>query len=188
MYLYAVETLRIKSITHKFLIRGHTQNEGDTAHSIIEKAIKKAKKSGPIYVPEQYVQIIRFAKKNGNPFVVEEQNYSDFYDLKKLTEEIGLNTSKDSLGNSIKINDIKMIQFKKDTSIYNYKTKYEDDWTESEIKMKRGRSTTEIKNKKLTSLYNTRLPIAQNKKNDLKELIDKNIIPRFYSSFYESIL
>ncbi|CAG5053568.1 unnamed protein product [Parnassius apollo] len=27
MYLYAVKTLRIKTITHKFLIRGHTQNE-----------------------------------------------------------------------------------------------------------------------------------------------------------------
>ncbi|CAG4958617.1 unnamed protein product [Parnassius apollo] len=51
MYHYAVSTLNINSVTLKFLVRGHTQNEGDNAHSLIEKAIKKAKKSGPIYVP-----------------------------------------------------------------------------------------------------------------------------------------
>lgn len=78
MYLYAVKTLAVNKITHKFLIRGHTQNEGDTAHSIIEKAIKKAKKSGAIYVPDQYVQIIRSAKKKGNQFIVEELNFDDF--------------------------------------------------------------------------------------------------------------
>ena len=63
MYLYAVTTLNINSIIHKFLIRGHTQNEGDAAHSVIEKNIKRAKKSGPIYVPDQYVSLIRTAKK-----------------------------------------------------------------------------------------------------------------------------
>ncbi|CAF4946537.1 unnamed protein product [Pieris macdunnoughi] len=43
MYYYAVETLPIKSITHKYLIRGHTQNEGDNVSSLIEKSIKRAK-------------------------------------------------------------------------------------------------------------------------------------------------
>ena len=38
MYKYAVTTLKnIKSITHKFLAKGHSQNEKDSAHSIIEK-------------------------------------------------------------------------------------------------------------------------------------------------------
>lgn len=50
MYLYAVQTLKIKSITHKFLIKGHTQNEGDNVHSVIEKSVKKSLKSGPIYL------------------------------------------------------------------------------------------------------------------------------------------
>lgn len=105
--MYAVKTLQINKITHKFLIRGHTQNEGDTAHSIIEKAIKRAKKSGAIYVPDQYVQIIRSAKIKGNKFNVEEPNFDDFYDLKKLSDEIELNTVKDVDWNTIKTSDIK---------------------------------------------------------------------------------
>lgn len=65
MYLYAVHNLSfINTITHKFLIKGHTQNEGDSVPSVIEKRIKKALKSGPIYVPEQYITLIRTAKKN----------------------------------------------------------------------------------------------------------------------------
>lgn len=37
--MYAVQTLKIKSITHKYLIVGHTQNEGDSTHSVIEKQV-----------------------------------------------------------------------------------------------------------------------------------------------------
>jgi hypothetical protein len=43
MYLYGVEKFQINSITHKYLIRGHTQNEGDTIHNIIEKSMKRVK-------------------------------------------------------------------------------------------------------------------------------------------------
>lgn len=63
MYTYAVSVLKIKAITHKFLVKGHTQNEGDAAHSIVEKATKKALKSGPVYVPSQFFSIIRSSKK-----------------------------------------------------------------------------------------------------------------------------
>ncbi|CAG5044460.1 unnamed protein product [Parnassius apollo] len=37
MYCYAFEKLAINSVCHKFLISGHSQNEGDNAHSLIEK-------------------------------------------------------------------------------------------------------------------------------------------------------
>lgn len=192
MYLYAVSALRIKSVTHKFLVRGHTQNEGDTAHSVIEKAIKKSRKSGPIYVPDQYIQIIRSAKKTGNPFIIKELNYEDFYDLKKLADEIGLNTGKDIVGNTIKTSDIRMIQFRSNSTTFSYKTKYEEDWIQAEIRTKKARSTRhenskEIKDLKLAAAYTSKIDISQNKKKDLQELIQKNIIPRFYSGFYESV-
>ncbi|CAH2109212.1 unnamed protein product [Euphydryas editha] len=64
---YAVEKLAINSVCYKFLISGHSQNEGDNAHSLIEKSIKRAKKSGPIYVPDQYVNLIRDAKTKRQP-------------------------------------------------------------------------------------------------------------------------
>lgn len=47
---------------HKYLIYGHIQNKGDSAHSNTEKQIKKARKSGAIYVPDQYVSLIRLTK------------------------------------------------------------------------------------------------------------------------------
>ncbi|KAB0801044.1 hypothetical protein PPYR_05398 [Photinus pyralis] len=107
MYLYAVEKFNINSITHKYLVRGHTQNEGDAVHSIIERSVKKAKKSGPIYVPDQYVSIIRNTKKKGNPLQVKELSFGDFFDLKALFEEMGINISKNTDRQDFKINDVK---------------------------------------------------------------------------------
>lgn len=40
VYAYAVVNTRVKSITHKFLIRGHSQNEGDNVHSAIENKLR----------------------------------------------------------------------------------------------------------------------------------------------------
>lgn len=62
-YLYSVEAFNMDSITDKYLVRGHTQNEGDVVHIIIEENLKMAKNSGPIYVPEQYVSLKRNSKK-----------------------------------------------------------------------------------------------------------------------------
>lgn len=64
MYMYALRKFpKIKSITHKFSIKGHTQNEGDVVHLVIEKEIKRACKSRPLFIPAQYVQLMRTTKK-----------------------------------------------------------------------------------------------------------------------------
>lgn len=54
MYTNAILTFKsIKSITHKYLITGHSQNEGDNVHSVIERKIQRFVKSAPIYVPDR---------------------------------------------------------------------------------------------------------------------------------------
>lgn len=69
--MYAVlKFSNLNSINHKFLIAGDTQNEADAIHSVIEKEIKRSLKTGPIYVPSQYVQIIKEATKTGEPLRV----------------------------------------------------------------------------------------------------------------------
>ena len=81
LYIHAVSALEnINSITHNFFIKGHTQNEGDAVHSLIERAIKGFKRSSPIYIPDNYVTIMKQAKKRGKPFDVHEMCYSDFFD------------------------------------------------------------------------------------------------------------
>ncbi|XP_039760617.1 uncharacterized protein LOC120634216 [Pararge aegeria] len=186
MYLYAVANLpNIASITHKFLIKGHTQNEGDSVHSMIERQIKKKLRSGPIYVPDQYISAIRDAKKRGNKYNVVEMAHHEFYDIKKLQE---FKLTKNTEGGAIKVGDIKVLKVEKSDSNHNvrvfYKTSYSDE-TFKEINLLKLRRIQP----QLVPLYNNKLPLAENKKKDLKDLIKKNaILPYYVSSFYNNIL
>lgn len=185
MYLYAVDNLNINSVTHKFLIRGHTQNEGDAAHSVIEKHIKRSKKSGPIYVPDQYVSLIRTAKKKGEPFRVNELTFSDFYNLKSLEEEMSFNTTKNEKGDQIKISQIKMVEFKKGENTYRYKLGYEGEWIIAPTRT--GRSINKKTNITLKQFYKSKIIISGRKKDDLLKMLNTNIVPKYYESFYNNL-
>ncbi|CAH1110705.1 unnamed protein product [Psylliodes chrysocephalus] len=89
--IYAVQKYKIKQITQKFLVMGHTQNEGDSTHSVIEKQVRRSLKSGPIFVPEQFIQLIRTANKKGEPYRVRELTHEDFMDIKQLMIDLGSN-------------------------------------------------------------------------------------------------
>lgn len=187
LYYYAVSTLPIKSITHKFLIRGHTQNEADSVHSVIEKNIRRAKKSGPIYTPDQYVALIRNAKKTGNSFTVTEMSYDSFYDLKLLSNDINLNTGKNIDGETIRISDVKVVKFIKDSDTYLYKTTYKtENWQEAKIKISRA-GKKNIADIHLSAAYSSKLPIANNKKQDIRQLITANIVPKYYENTFNSL-
>jgi hypothetical protein len=187
MYLYAVEKFKINSITHKYLIRGHTQNEGDTVHSIIEKSMKRSKKLGPIYVPDQLVTIIRNSKKTGKPFIVKELSFNDFIDLKLLTDKIGYNFQKNIEGEQIKISNIKIIRFVKGSEVCFNKNSYKYiTWEKAQIKKTGTRCTAakDIGSIKTKLTYNSKIPIAENKKKDIQSLLTSNIISKYYETFY----
>ncbi|RVE43346.1 hypothetical protein evm_011986 [Chilo suppressalis] len=197
LYIYAVEEMpNVKSITHKFLIKGHTQNEGDAAYSTIERQIKKALRSGPIYVPDQYVQLIRDAKKKGNKFIINEMSHSEFYNIKNLADQ---KLNKNTDGETVKIGDIKIIRIEKtnddDTNRVTvfYKTSYfQDFFKEINLSKPQSRSVRmqNIRRRpQLKRLYNTKLQLTERKKADLRALIQSNHIPRYYaSSFYDNII
>lgn len=185
MYIYAVLHLNIKCITHKFLIRGHTQNEGDAVHSLIEKQVKRGLRSGPIYVPSQYVSAIRGAKKRGTPFSVNEMGYGDFIDIKQLPVP-RLNKSVD--GQVVKLSDIKVIKIEKNEHNeikIQYKLSYFDDFKDLDLTKR----TNNRNNRppELKPLYLRKLDISERKKNDVRSLIDAGLIPSYYTSYYESI-
>ncbi|KAG6463739.1 hypothetical protein O3G_MSEX014049 [Manduca sexta] len=186
MYHYAVEKLEITSVCHKFLISGHSQNEGDNAHSLIEKAIKRAKKSGGIYVPDQYINLIRGAKIKGKPFTVQEMHWNSFYDLKFLAEELNVNFSKNIHGEPIKLTELTMIKFTKNSDKYKYKMSFEQDWLEAKLKLTRGRKKTPS-NINLRSAYNSKISISETKKNGLLQLLRSNIIPNYYEYFFNNL-
>ena len=69
---FATETQ--KTVTQKFLERGHTQMECDSVHSVIERRLRNR----DISVPAEYVVIIRGARTNPRPYHVKYVDYSFF--------------------------------------------------------------------------------------------------------------
>lgn len=87
MYMYCLSKYNIR-ITHNFLEKSHTQNEGDSVHSTIKRA----------YVPEQWCTIARLACRK-HIYKVVEISQQDFVDLKKLLTT--KNWDKDTMGNKV---------------------------------------------------------------------------------------
>ncbi|CAH2000479.1 unnamed protein product [Acanthoscelides obtectus] len=188
-YFYALSKYNIKSITHKYLIRGHTQNEGDNVHSVIEKHVKRALKSGPIYTPDQYVSLVQTAKKTGLPYKVQEMSYADFVDLKKLSEQTSFNFKKDSSGEVVKLANAAIIRIEKENlDKFLYKTSYsEPEYRVVEIKQRTTRTNQTFDNVKLEPAYRDILPISKKKYDGLMFLLRMNTIKKCYSPFYNSL-
>ena len=78
---YAVRKLTLDVVTHTFLVKGHSQNINDTAHSQIEKASKGKK----IYTPVQWETVIQSAFVEQN-CVFNMMTFEDFMNFKTPQE------------------------------------------------------------------------------------------------------
>lgn len=76
----------------------------------IHVPIEQSKKGKSIYVPAQWITLVRYAKVTGKPYTVFEVGNAEFLDLKSLVEEkrFSFKTSYD--GELIKWNNIKEIK------------------------------------------------------------------------------
>ena len=179
LYFYAVRFFGIKSITHKYLIKGHTQNEGDSAYSLIERQVKRQLRGGPIYTTEGFFASVRAAKKQGEPFHVHELCHEDFYDVKHIASVIGpVNLT------SVKLTDVKVINI---TSAHPYsvffKTPYSNDFKE-ETAIKKRRMVGSVP---LKPAFLAKPGLPRRKKEDLQEILTKKFIPKAYTHFYMSL-
>lgn len=191
MYLYCVNTLNnVQSITHKFLVTGHTQNEGDSMHSVIEKEKKRVLKGTNIYVPSQWIPVIALAKKTGKSYSVHEVEQSDIFDLKALTSKIGNNFTINSEGGKVNWTQIKILRFEKEhpKTIF-YKTNYEEE-NFQKIPVSRSKRKPCDKNNliSLEPAYNGKLGIPKKKYDGLMQLCKKKLIKPEYHEFYENLL
>lgn len=198
-YAYAVHKWSVKSITHKFLIRGHSQNEGDNVHSVIEKQVKRFLQSGPIYIPEQYKTLIGSAKKTGKPYIVREMTHDKFYDIKALQESWGTNFNIDEEKKQIKWHDIKVLRVEKEhPEEFFYKTSFSEDFFSKVCvhkrvpqKTRRACSVTDqsLFSNGLAQAYTEKIELSNAKKRDIQELIDKKVIPKtYYDVYYKGVL
>ena len=81
MYMHAVATLNVYRISHYYLERGHTENEGDSTHSTIERAARRVN----IYTPMQWYAVVASAKRQGEAYSVVEMA-DKMKDFKPLCE------------------------------------------------------------------------------------------------------
>ncbi|XP_046970419.1 uncharacterized protein LOC124537590 [Vanessa cardui] len=187
MYQYATGAFpKLRSITHKFLIKGHTQNEGDAVHSMIQRNISRALRSSPIYVPDQYITLIKTAKKKGSPYLVRELTHESFFDLKPLA--LGNYTTNED-GEKVKWTDIRIIKVDKQIKDkFLYKTSYQEEGFKSvsTLKKRQQKANPSINNT-IKKLYSQKLHISQSKKQGILNLVSKNIIPKYYEGFYSNL-
>ncbi|XP_045450125.1 uncharacterized protein LOC123658877 [Melitaea cinxia] len=192
LYLYAAIKFKLE-ITHRFFESGHSQNEGDSMHACIERALKNKK----IYTPDQLYGLVMNAKQTGEKYNVKEMRQTDFYDLKKLIT--GQNWLKDSNGIKIYWSKIKQIKvcYTNPHSLY-YKYEYDGDFNELIVttsistkntrKRKTNETTSSVADVILEPAYTGPVPISKALHEDLQSLCRINAIPHNYHSFYNSLL
>lgn len=183
MYLFCIQTMQIESITHKYLIVGHTENEADSIHSCIEREKQRILKSGPIFIPSEISMLVKTSKKTGEPYNVKEMETSDFYDWKKLSEDIGNNFSLNTDDEKCTWNDVKIVEVRKQNpnSLF-YKTSYKSECFK-EIFIKR-KSRKILKELILKKAYTEGPSISDNKRKDLVSLCSANLIPKAHHPFF----
>ncbi|KAJ0177658.1 hypothetical protein K1T71_006531 [Dendrolimus kikuchii] len=144
-------------ITHRFLVVGHTQNEGDSIDSVIERKTRNVL----IYTPDQWTLAFKMATDNAKPYIVKEITQSHVFDFKPCLAFFD-NWKKNPPGNLSS----------KDLFLINYKNAFEESAYKT-IQCLRSNTRTSVQNltKKFDGLnvaYSSLLPIDKNKFKDYK--------------------
>lgn len=175
-------------IIHRFMTKGHTMSEVDSIHSTIENR----RKNREIFIPEQYVSLIQFAKVERPFYDVIKMDNKSFYDFTPLVQMVNLNAKH----KTFKILKLKEIIFDGTPTIL-YKTEWQSNPEELTIFVKeniRGRKPkicyTNFRNwSPSDQMYKSLLPVSDAKFKDLTSLCNPNspVIPEKYHSFYYSL-
>lgn len=116
----------IKVINHKFLARGHTHQEADTVHSVIERERKKIPQF-QIMTPWDWQQMVRLSgtKKDFNVINMETENFKQFKHLFDGPGAPYINKKKNNKGNDFLISQAVYMQVRSEhPGILFYKTDF----------------------------------------------------------------
>lgn len=174
-YVWMAKKFNI-SITHRYLIKGHTQMEVDSIHALIEKS----KGQSEIFTPSDWEFVIRNAKKTGAPYRFHRMEYKDF----KSTETFA------SHGNfkDLPISKISWIQIQKENP-FNITYSTLDLNTVQEINIgSREMNYTISRAERLPMAYKSKKNLNAAKKADLKSLMKSKVIPKSHWSFYKDFI
>lgn len=178
---FAIQTKKI--IEQKYLEKGHTQMECDSAHAKIEKKLKNRS----IYLPYDYVSVTKEARTNvkidnvliKKPFDVEYLKYDFFlnYSDKQLLRFASIRPGKKKYDPTV--SDLRSLIYLPNGHVM-YKVNFDEEYVDLPIRIKPYECMVEPR-----QLHADQLPIKQSKWQHLQDL--KTVIPQEYHSFYDNI-
>lgn len=184
MFLIAAQKFNFPVINQVFFEPGHSFMECDSVHAHIESASRNIE----IYDPSGWYTVTRTAGRT-NPYNVVEIDQSFIYNFKKIEKDFVKNRKIDSQGENVRWMDIKWMQFRKgepNKIFFKYKVDESLEFKFFEISRQQ-RNRLSIANAELVQAYSNELPIAKEKKKDLVDLCDKNMIKSVYQDFYRKL-
>lgn len=168
--LYIINnSTNLEEVSLRFFAPHHGQNEGDSAHSAISNAVKKA---GDIMVPSQLIPVFRLARRQ-NPYTVFHLSYTDFLDFKTFSQKLRiLSIRTDDSNSKEEINWNEMCEFSvkksEPTKIYFKNSLLQNQYRSISLK---GQISSAMK-ESIPKLYKTPPPISKEKYKNLLELCD----------------
>lgn len=135
------------------------------------------------------MRLIRSARKTGTPYKATELGYEDFVDLKKLSQQIGINYNRTSSNEQIKITDIKVIKVQKThPGICFVKTSYEQKkYEQINVSNTRRGQANLISKIECIAAYKKKMEVSAVKKAHIQSLISSKSIPTLYKPTYDSM-
>ena len=189
-YIISVLMLRLlsdlphlKYIIHRFPEPGHSFLPNDRDFGQIEKLIKK---KDAIYVPAEYVEIMKKARKSPSPFDVVDMTTSDFVDVSRGVNFKNLSHPVDNDGEPFNWFHIHEFLYEKDSFGFKFKYNLTDNYRTCfyGAAKRRGRPNEPIFNESPIRFPNG-IPLKKAKYNDLQELLA--YIPPVHHHFFESL-
>ena len=177
----AAQTLGFQEISHTFFVRGHSENEADTIHSLVEKNSKHMR----IFTTSQWAFAISTAKIEKPQLEVTEMVTENFKDFKAATKNI-INMDVDTNKDNVRYTDIRRYSVKKDDPCINIQYSMHGEPVKMNL-FEKGRKHAQFEVPTVKGAYQKPLPINIDKRSDLLWMCDEGIIPAAHRDFYESL-
>lgn len=177
-YMYAAKKYNV-SIHHRFLEKGHTQNEGDSIHALIERSIK----AKTIYSPDEWRLQVHRAKVEGDPYFVKNMTQEQFYDFKTHVNDelLSKNVNKGKMTWD-KVREVFVNNLEPNKLYYKYDLEQEPECLVVCNNTRNSRSLPILKH-----AYSSPLKLSNNKYNDLISLLSANAIPAQYKEYFNNL-
>lgn len=169
----------LQSIEQQFYVSGHSYNDCDRSFGLIEM---QKRVTQDIFIPDQWINVIRQAKKKEPHFVVVEMRQEDFYSS-DLLQRLIVNRKKTVSGEKINWFKIQKIIYEKENPFLLKIVDYGSELPRTVSLHKRG-STNKF-GIVLNRMYPNGRCITKQKYDDL-QILSKNI-PEKYRDFYRSL-